>query len=93
MASLLASAVLTPGSEGLDTPHGFLTRLLLIPGLTSHIQVQYPVIPWFGIARDGAGYLAVYVVWIASWWPLYVVTRRYRDFKQTKAADSYWRMF
>lgn len=59
MASLLASAVLTPGPEGLDTPHGFLTRLLLIPGLR----------------------------------PLYVVTRRYRDFKQTKAADSYWRMF
>ena len=43
--------------------------------------------------RDGAGYLAVYAVWIASWWPLYFVTRRYRDFKQTKAADSYWRMF
>ena len=215
MGSLLASAVLTPGPEGLDTPHGFLTRLLLIPGLTHHIQVQYPVIPWFGIAglgvlfgrwvvhdrakafarlpwiglsalavaialrahggfgnirpprdtswieflnfikyppalvfilftlgvnvvilammdrmqermgrlgqwlqvfgqaplafylahlwlyavigavafRDGAGYLAVYAVWIASWWPLYFVTRRYRDFKQTKAADSYWRMF
>ena len=215
VGSLLASAVLTPGPEGLDTPHGFMTRLLLIPGLTHHIQVQYPVIPWFGIAglgvlfgrwvvhdrakafarlpwiglsalavaialrahggfgnirpprdtswieflnfikyppalvftlftlgvnvlilammdrmqermgrlgqwlqvfgqaplafylahlwlyavvgavafRDGAGYVTVYAVWIASWWPLYFVTRRYRDFKQTKAADSYWRMF
>jgi uncharacterized membrane protein len=215
VGSLLASAVLTPGPEGLTTPHGFLTRMLLIPGLTFHIQVQYPVIPWFGIAalgvllgrwivhdrakafaslpwiglaalataialrayggfgnirpprdtswieflnfikyppalvftlftlgvnvlvlammarmqermgrvgqwlqvfgqapmafylahlwlyaligaasfRDGAGYRTVYLVWIASWWPLYVVTRRYRDFKQTKAAHSYWRMF
>ena len=43
--------------------------------------------------RDGAGYPTVYLIWIASWWPLYLVTRRYRDFKQTKAADSYWRMF
>lgn len=215
VGALLASAVLTPGPEGLNTPHSFLMRLLLIPGLANHIQIQYSVIPWFGIAalgvlfgrwvvqdrakafaslpwigflalaaaialranggfgniraprdtswieflnfikyppalvftlstlgvnvlilslmdrigermgrvgqwlqvfgqapmafylahlwlyalvgalafRDGAGYLSVYVVWIASWWPLYVVTRRYRDFKQTKAVDSYWRMF
>jgi uncharacterized membrane protein len=43
--------------------------------------------------RDGAGYLAVYVVWFAGLWPLYFVTRRYRDFKQSKPIDSYWRLF
>lgn len=213
--ALLASAVLTPGAEGLTVPHGFLTRLLLIPGLTHHIWVQYPVVPWFGITalgvlfgrwiahdrskafaslpwiglgalaaaialrayggfgnirvprdtswieflnfikyppalvftlftlgvnalvlasldglqarlgrigrtlqvfgqaplafylahlwlyalsgaaafRDGAGYLTVYLVWAVSLWPLYVVTRRYRDFKQATSVDSYWRMF
>ncbi len=215
VGSLLASAVLTPGPEAIATPYGFLTRLLLIPGLTHHIWVQYPVVPWFGITalgvlfgrwithdrtkafaslqwiglaavvvaialrgyggfgnirvprdtswieflnfikyppalvftlftlgvnvlilavmdrwqervgrmtqvlqvfgqaplafylahlwlyaligaaafRDGAGYLTVYLVWAVSWWPLYVVTRRYRDFKQATTVDSYWRMF
>ncbi len=215
LTALTASVVMTPGPEGLLNPHGFLTRLLLIPGLTHHIWIQYPVVPWFGITalgvlfgrwishdrakavaslpwmgigalavalalrayggfgniraprdgswieflnfikyppalvftlftlgvnililawmdrmqdrlgrigqwlqvfgqapmafylahlwlyavigaaafRDGTGYLTVYLVWIASLWPLYVVTRRYRDFKQTKAAESYWRMF
>lgn len=215
LTALTASAVLTPGPEGLLIPHGFFTRLLLIPGLTHHIWVQYPVIPWFGITalgvlfgrwiahdrakafaslpwiglaalvaavtlralggvgniriprdtswieflnlikyppalvftlltlgvnvlvlalfdrvraragrigqwlqvfgqapmafylahlwlyalvgaagfRDGTGYFTVYLVWVASLWPLYAVTRRYRDFKQTRAADSYWRMF
>ncbi len=215
VGSLLASAVLTPGPEAIATPYGFLARLLLIPGLTHHIWVQYPVVPWFGITalgvlfgrwithdrakafaslpwiglgalaaaialrayggfgniraprdtswieflnfikyppalvftlftlgvnvlilavmdrmrdragrvtqvlqvfgqaplafylahlwlyaligaaafRDGAGYLTVYLVWAVSWWPLYVVTRRYRDFKQATTVDSYWRMF
>lgn len=213
VAALGASAVLTPGPEGIAIPHGFLTRLLLIPGLTHHIWVQYPVVPWFGIAalgvlfgrwmirdrraafgslpwiglaalaiaialrayggfgniraprdgswieflnfikyppalvftlftlgvnvlalgwldrmrsgrmgqwlqvfgqaplafylahlwlyslagaaafRDGSGYLTVYLVWLASLWPLYLVTLRYRKFKQAKPVDSYWRMF
>jgi uncharacterized membrane protein len=215
VTALTASAVLTPGPEGLLIPHGFLTRLLLIPGLTHHIWVQYPVVPWFGITalgvvfgrwiahdrakafaslpwiglaalvaaitlralggfgniriprdtswieflnlikyppalvftlltlgvnvlvlalfdrvreragrlgqwlqvfgqapmafylahlwlyalvgaagfRDGTGYPTVYVIWAASLWPLYAVTRRYRDFKQTKSVDSHWRMF
>lgn len=214
VTALTASAVLTPGPEGLLIPHGFLTRLLLIPGLTHHIWVQYPVVPWFGITalgvlfgrwithdrvtafarlpwigvaaiavavalraaggfgniraprdtswieflnfikyppalvftqftlgvnvlvlawldrmqerlgragkwlqvfgqaplafylahlwlyaligaaafRDGAGYLTVYLIWIVSLWPLYLVTRRYRDFKQATTVDSYWRM-
>lgn len=214
-AALLMSAVLTPGPEGVAIPHGFLTRLLLIPGLTHHIWVQYPVVPWFGIAalgvlfgrwmgtdrraafgslpwiglgalvvavalrayggfgniraprdaswieflnfikyppalvftlftlgvnalalawldrmqermgrigqvlqvfgqaplafylahlwlysllgaaafRDGTGYLTIYLVWLASLGPLYLVTLRYRNFKQTKPTDSYWRMF
>ena len=215
VGALLASAVLTPGPEALGTPHGFLTRLFLIPGLTHHIWVQYPVVPWFGIAalgvlfgrwlnhdrgaafaslpwlgmgalavamalralgglgniraprdsswieflnfikyppalvftlftlgvnvlvlawfekvqekaarisgvlqvfgqaplafylahlwlfaivgavgfRDGAGYAAVYAVWLIGLWPLYFVTRRYRDFKASKPVDSLWRMF
>lgn len=214
-ASLLASALLTPGPEHLSTPYGFLTSLLLIPGISHHVWVQYPVIPWFGITafgvlfgrwivqdrraafgslpwlglgalvaaiglrahggfgniriprdtswieflnfikyppatvftlfmlggnvlmlawlermparlaplgsvlrvfgqaplafylahlwlfalvgavgfRDGTGYLAVYLVWLAGLWPLYFVTLRYRDFKQAKPIDSYWRMF
>ncbi len=45
------------------------------------------------VFRDGAGYATVYVIWLASLWPLYFVTRRYRDFKQTQPVDSYWRMF
>ena len=215
VTALAASVVLTPGPEGLLIQHGFLTRLLLIPGLTHHIWVQYPVVPWFGITalgvlfgrwiahdrtkafaalpwiglaaltaaialralggvgnirpprdtswmeflnfikyppalvftlftlgvnvqvlalmdwsqermgrigqwlqvfgqapmafylahlwlyaligaaafRDGTGYATVYLVWIASLGPLYLVTRRYRDFKQAKAVESYWRMF
>jgi uncharacterized membrane protein len=214
-ASLLASMLLTPGPEHLSTPRSFLSGLFLIPGITHHIWIQYPVIPWFGIAalgvlfgrwiaqdrraafgslpwlglgaivvaiglraygglgniraprdgswieflnfikyppalvftlftlggnllvlawlermparltapgnvlrvfgqaplafylahlwlfalvgaagfRDGTGYLAVYIVWLAGLWPLYFVTRRYRDFKCTKPIDSYWRMF
>jgi uncharacterized membrane protein len=214
VTALAASVVLTPGPEGLLIPHGFLTRLLLIPGLTHHVWVQYPVVPWFGITalgvlfgrwivhdrvtafatlpwigagalvmaivlralggfgnirpprdtswieflnfikyppavvftlftlgvnalvlslmdriqeraarmwrwlqvfgqapmafylmhlwlyavigaaafRQGTGYLMVYAVWMASVWPLFVVTRRYRDFKQTQAVESYWRM-
>jgi len=43
--------------------------------------------------RDGAGYLAVYVVWLVGLLPLYFVTRRYRDFKRAKPIDSYWRLF
>jgi hypothetical protein len=43
--------------------------------------------------RDGAGYPMVYAVWLAGLWPLYFVTRRYRDFKQSKPIDSYWRLF
>ncbi len=215
VGALLASALLTPGPEGIAAAHGFLTRLLLIPGLTHHIWIQYPVVPWFGITalgvlfgrwivddrakafaslpwiglgalaaaialrtfggfgnirpprdtswieflnfikyppalvftlftlgvnvlvlawmdrmqermgrvgrwlqvfgqapmafylvhlwlyallgaaafRDGAGYLTVYVIWVASLWPLFVVTRRYRDFKQSTAIDSSWRMY
>ncbi len=214
VAALAASVALTPGPEGLLIPHGFLTRLLLIPGLTHHIWVQYPVVPWFGMAalgvlfgrwiahdrtkafaalpwiglaalaaaitlravggvgnirpprdtswieflnfikyppalvftlftlgvnvlvlavmermeerlgrlgqwlqlfgqapmafylahlwlyalvgaaafRDGTDYATVYLVWIASLGPLYFVTLRYRDFKQGKSAESYWRM-
>ena len=215
VAALLATALLTPGPEHISTAYGFFTGLLLIPGINHHIWVQYPMIPWFGIAalgvlfgrwivrdrraalggapwlglaalaaaialrayggfgnirvprdtswieflnfikyppalvftlfmlgvnlllltaferipallasagrvlrvfgeaplafylahlwlfalvgavafRDGAGYLAVYLVWLAGWWPLYVVTRRYRDFKHAKPIDSYWRLF
>ena len=215
VAALLATALLTPGPEHISTAYGFFTGLLLIPGINHHIWVQYPVIPWFGMAalgvlfgrwivrdrraalgsapwlglaalaaaialrayggfgnirvprdtswieflnfikyppalvftlfmlgvnlllltaferipvllapagrvlrvfgeaplafylahlwlfalvgavafRDGAGYLAVYLVWLAGLWPLYVVTRRYRDFKHAKPIDSYWRLF
>jgi uncharacterized membrane protein len=45
---------------------------------------------WF---RHGAGYLVVYVIWIAGLIPLYFVTRWYRDFKMAKSADSLWRFF
>lgn len=215
VAALLATALLTPGPENISTAYSFFTGLLLIPGINHHIWVQYPVIPWFGIAalgvlfgrwivhdrraalgsapwlglaglaaaialrvyggfgnirlprdgswieflnfikyppalvftlfmlgtnllllaglermpawlapfgrvlrvfgqaplafylahlwlfalvgaagfRDGAGYLAVYIVWLVGLCPLYLVTRRYRDFKQSKPIDSYWRLF
>ncbi|MBI2680140.1 MAG: DUF1624 domain-containing protein [Candidatus Solibacter usitatus] len=45
---------------------------------------------WF---RQGAGYLAVYIIWIAGLVPLYFITRWYRDFKMAKSADSLWRFF
>jgi uncharacterized membrane protein len=214
VAALLATAVLTPGPENISTDYGFFARLVLIPGISDHVWIQYPVIPWFGIAalgglfgrwivhdrrgafvsapwlglaavaaaiglrwyggfgnirlprdttwieflnfikyppalvftlfmlgvnllllagfertaarlafvrvlrvfgqaplafylahlwlfaligaagfRDGAGYLAVYAVWLAGLVPLYFVTRRYRDFKQAKPIESYWRLF
>ena len=214
-ASLLATAMFTPGPENISTSYRFFTGLVMIPGINHHIWIQYPVIPWFGIAalgvlfgrwlvrdrraalgsapwlglgavivalglrgyggfgnirlprdtswieflnfikyppalvftlfmlgvnllwlaaferipavlapagralrvfgeaplafylahlwlfavigaagfRDGAGYPVVYVVWLAGLWPLYVVTRRYRDFKHAKPIDSYWRLF
>ena len=214
IAAVLATALLTPGPENISTAYGFFTGLLLIPGINHRIWVQYPVIPWFGIAalgvlfgrwiagnrraafasvpwlglaalaaaiglrayggfgnirlprdtswieflnfikyppalvftffmlgvnllllagfermparlafvrvlrvfgqaplafylahlwlfaligaagfRDGAGYLAVYLVWLAGLCPLYFATRRYRDFKRAKPIDSYWRLF
>ena len=223
VAALLATALLTPGPENVATAYGFFTGVVLIPGINHHIWVQYPVIPWFGIAalgvlfgrwinhdqrsalgsapwiglaalaaaiglragagfgnvadvgfgnlraprdtswieflnfikyppalvftlfmlganmlmlavferlpawlaplggvlrvfgqaplafylahlwlfavigaagfRDGAGYLTVYLVWLAGLWPLYLVTRGYRDFKRSKPIDSYWRLF
>ena len=213
VAALLATALGTPGPENISTAYGFVTGLLLIPGVNHQIWIQYPVIPWFGIAalgvlfgrwimhdrraafgfapwlglaavaaaiglrvyggfgnlrlprdtswieflnfikyppalvftlfmvgvnllllaafermparlalrvlrvfgeaplafylahlwlfalvgaagfRDGAGYLAVYLVWLVGLWPLYFVTRRYRDFKQSKPIDSSWRLF
>ena len=215
VAALLSTALLTPGLEDNSTAFGFFTGLLLIPGINHHIWVQYPVIPWFGIAalgvlfgrwivhdrraafasvpwlglaalaaaiamrayggfgnirlprdsswieflnfikyppalvftlfmlgtnllllaglermpawlaplgrvlrvfgeaplafylahlwlfalvgaagfRDGAGYLVVYVVWLVGLWPLYFVTRRYRDFEHAKPIDSHWRLF
>lgn len=215
VAALLATAWLTPGPENISTAYGFFTGLLLIPGVSRHIWVQYPVIPWFGIAalgvvfgrwifndrraafggapwlglaalavaiglrayggfgnirlprdtswieflnfikyppalvftlfmlganllllagfermaarlapfsrllrvfgqaplafylahlwlfaligaagfRDGAGYVTVYVVWLVGLWPLYFVTRWYRDFEHARPIDSYWRLF
>lgn len=51
--ALLASALLTPGPEDINTRYGFFTGVLLIPGVTQHVWVQYPVIPWFGIAALG----------------------------------------
>ena len=214
-SALLATALLTPGPEHIATAYGFFTGLWLIPGVNHHIWIQYPVIPWFGIAalgvllgrwlvhdqraafgaapwlgmaavaaalvlrasggvgnirlprdtswieflnfikyppalvftlfmlgvnlllltgfermparlaplgrvlrvfgeaplafylahlwlfaligavgfRDGAGYLIVYIVWLAGLVPLYFATRQYRDFKQAKPTDSYWRLF
>ena len=44
---------------------------------------------WF---RQGASYPVVYAVWMAGLVPLYFVTRRYRDFKRAKPADSLWRL-
>lgn len=43
--------------------------------------------------RHGAGYLTVYLVWIVGLVPLYAFTRRYRDFKLARPADSFWRFF
>ena len=45
---------------------------------------------WF---RAGAGYLTVYLVWVAGCVPLYFLTRRYRDFKLARPAESVWRLF
>jgi uncharacterized membrane protein len=53
VAALLATAVLTPGPENISTDYGFFARLVLIPGISDHVWIQYPVIPWFGIAALG----------------------------------------
>ena len=45
---------------------------------------------WF---RQGTSYPVVYAVWLAGLVPLYFITRRYRDFKRARPADSLWRLF
>ena len=43
--------------------------------------------------RHGATYPTVYAVWLIGLVPLFFLTRRYRDFKMAKPADSIWRLF
>jgi uncharacterized membrane protein len=43
--------------------------------------------------RQGTGYAAVYLIWITGLVPLYWLSKRYRDFKMSKPAESFWRFF
>lgn len=43
--------------------------------------------------RQGAGYGAVYAIWMGGLVPLYFVTRSFRDFKMARPAGSIWRFF
>lgn len=45
---------------------------------------------WF---RQGAGYAAVYLIWLTGLVPLYFFTRWYRDLQKTMPAASWWRFF
>ena len=42
---------------------------------------------------DGAGLAVVYLVWLMGLALLYLLCRRYRDFKQETAPNSIWRNF
>jgi NADH:ubiquinone oxidoreductase subunit 4 (subunit M) len=43
--------------------------------------------------RQGTGLGPLYAIWATGLVPLYFLTRWYRDFKQSKPADSVWRFF
>lgn len=43
--------------------------------------------------RDGAPLWVAYAVWLAGLVPLYFFSRWYRAFKESKPAESFWRMF
>lgn len=47
-------------------------------------------VAWF---RQGTGYGAVYVIWLAGLVPLYIVTAGYARFVARKPADSVWKYF
>ncbi len=51
--ALLGTALSTPGPADFATPYTFLRTLLLLSRWSHGIWVQYPVIPWFGIAALG----------------------------------------
>jgi len=51
--ALLGTALSTPGPADFATPYSFLRTLLLVSRWSHGIWVQYPIIPWFGIAALG----------------------------------------
>ncbi len=53
VASLLGSALFTPGPEHVSDAYPFPARLLFLPGLSGYTLVLYPFIPWFGITSLG----------------------------------------
>jgi len=53
LGAILATQVLMPSPENVGSPYSPLLRLLLIPGQTGVLLVNYPLIPWLGVSGLG----------------------------------------
>ena len=53
LAAILTTQVSMPASEHISTLYSLPARLLLIPGQTGSVLVNFPVIPWIGLAGLG----------------------------------------
>ena len=53
VGAIVVAQVLTPTPDQVDTLYSPLVRFLLIPGQTGMMLVNYPVIPWLGVAGLG----------------------------------------
>lgn len=62
VATLLTTALTTPGPEHFDTPYGFARTVLMLSRWSHGVFSQYPVIPWFGTAALGV----VFGKWIVA---------------------------
>ncbi len=52
-ASLVATALTTPGPEHFDTSYSFARSVLMVSRWSHGVWSQYPLIPWFGIGALG----------------------------------------
>jgi uncharacterized membrane protein len=56
LVAMATTHLLLPAPSQVSAPISPLTRLLLIPGLTWPVVVNYPLIPWLGLACFGMAY-------------------------------------
>ncbi len=55
-ALMLGTELLTPDAGMWYHPYGAVSRLLLIPGGTRELWVNYPILPWLGLATFGMAF-------------------------------------